>query len=180
MDNTKIIIGKIFDYNLNSTVINCIKSVEQYNSDNLRQSNVFPIFKSPPNIDNQSNTNPQTPLEFLKNQITLIKKQIDDKVVEQKELINIKQSAYKKKEQTEFEVIKLKEKKRLNERTRLLLQDPEVNIKKLKSIALATEERLQKLAFQWEDHRNSLQQSLELSNENNLKHFVSRNNIIIK
>lgn len=156
-----------------------MKSVEQFNSDNPKHSHDSPIFKSPPNIDNQSNTNPQTPLEFLKNQITLIKNQIDDKLVEQRELINLKQNAFNKKEQTEFEVIKLKEKKRLNERTRLLLQDPEVNIKKLKTIALATEERLQKLSIQWEDHRNSLQQSLELSNENNLKHFVSRSNIII-
>ncbi|XP_058129345.1 coiled-coil domain-containing protein 22 homolog [Anopheles ziemanni] len=53
-------------------------------------------------------------------------------------------------------VEKLKEEKKIKERTHILLENPEVNVAKLESIIVAAGEKMKKLQTQWETHRAPL------------------------
>ncbi|XP_055527909.1 coiled-coil domain-containing protein 22 homolog [Wyeomyia smithii] len=58
-------------------------------------------------------------------------------------------------------LIKLKEEKKFKERTHILLEDPEVNVKKCEAIIAASGERMKKLQEQWDAHRTPLIETLE-------------------
>ncbi|XP_053680941.1 coiled-coil domain-containing protein 22 homolog [Anopheles nili] len=56
---------------------------------------------------------------------------------------------------------KLKEEKKIKERTHILLENPEVNVAKLESIIAAGGEKMKKLQSQWEAHQAPLMATLE-------------------
>uniref|UniRef100_A0A182R0G4 Coiled-coil domain-containing protein 22 homolog n=1 Tax=Anopheles farauti TaxID=69004 RepID=A0A182R0G4_9DIPT len=56
---------------------------------------------------------------------------------------------------------KLREEKKIKERTHILLENPEVNVAKLESIISAAGEKMKKLQSQWETHRAPLVETLE-------------------
>uniref|UniRef100_A0A182TCP3 Coiled-coil domain-containing protein 22 homolog n=1 Tax=Anopheles maculatus TaxID=74869 RepID=A0A182TCP3_9DIPT len=56
---------------------------------------------------------------------------------------------------------KLKEEKKIKERTHILLENPEVNVAKLESIIAAAGEKMKKLQTQWETHRAPLMATLQ-------------------
>uniref|UniRef100_A0A182W1U2 Coiled-coil domain-containing protein 22 homolog n=1 Tax=Anopheles minimus TaxID=112268 RepID=A0A182W1U2_9DIPT len=56
---------------------------------------------------------------------------------------------------------KLKEEKKIKERTHILLENPEVNVAKLESIIAAAGEKMKKLQSQWESHRAPLMATLQ-------------------
>uniref|UniRef100_A0A182JAP8 Coiled-coil domain-containing protein 22 homolog n=1 Tax=Anopheles atroparvus TaxID=41427 RepID=A0A182JAP8_ANOAO len=58
-------------------------------------------------------------------------------------------------------VTKLKDEKKVKERTHILLENPEVNVAKLESIIAAAGEKMKKLQSQWETHRAPLVAILE-------------------
>uniref|UniRef100_A0AAG5DNG7 Coiled-coil domain-containing protein 22 homolog n=1 Tax=Anopheles atroparvus TaxID=41427 RepID=A0AAG5DNG7_ANOAO len=58
-------------------------------------------------------------------------------------------------------VTKLKDEKKVKERTHILLENPEVNVAKLESIIAAAGEKMKKLQSQWETHRAPLVATLE-------------------
>ncbi|XP_058055405.1 coiled-coil domain-containing protein 22 homolog [Anopheles bellator] len=58
-------------------------------------------------------------------------------------------------------VERLKEEKKVKERTHILLENPEVNVAKLESIIAAAGEKMKKLQSQWEAHRAPLVATLE-------------------
>uniref|UniRef100_A0A2M4ALB1 Coiled-coil domain-containing protein 22 homolog n=1 Tax=Anopheles triannulatus TaxID=58253 RepID=A0A2M4ALB1_9DIPT len=56
---------------------------------------------------------------------------------------------------------RLKEEKKVKERTHILLENPEVNIAKLEAIIVAAGEKMKKLQSQWESHQAPLLAKLE-------------------
>lgn len=102
-----------------------------------------------------------TPLESLQGEIDKIRHQIeettelcntlDKKRIEINESLDMHQKA----------IAKLMEEKKIKERTHILLEDPDVNVKKLETIIAAGGERMKKLQDQWDSHRIPLVETLE-------------------
>jgi coiled-coil domain-containing protein 22 len=65
----------------------------------------------------------------------------------------------------------LKDAKRVKERIKLLLENPEENMKKLESIMMTTRERMKRLEGQWDEHRKPLVETLEKATEKNSSKF---------
>uniref|UniRef100_U5ENS4 Coiled-coil domain-containing protein 22 homolog n=1 Tax=Corethrella appendiculata TaxID=1370023 RepID=U5ENS4_9DIPT len=112
------------------------------------------------------------PLELLNKEIGKLKADIESNLLENNQLVVENQKLSGEKLQREEILVKLKDEKKIKERTHLLLENPEVNIKKLEGIIVTSKERAVKLSEQWEEHRAPL---LEAIHESTAKNSVKIN-----
>ena len=120
----------------------------------------------------------KTPLETLQEEIEALQQEIEQSSQEGVQLESNRREIDETMEVQRKTVIKLKEEKKIKERTHILLEDPEVNVKKLEAIIAAGGERMKKLQDQWDAHRIPLVETLDayrLKNSDKLvrfKHFT--------
>lgn len=103
----------------------------------------------------------KTPLESLQEEIDQIRVEIERAVGEGTGLEGERMEVVELCEVQRAAVGKLKDEKKIKERTHILLEDPEVNVRKLQGIIGAGGERMKKLQDQWDVHRIPLEQELE-------------------
>lgn len=78
--------------------------------------------------------------------------------------------------QTEVDAItKLKSERKVAERTNLLLENPDVNFAKMEKVLATTQERINKLRDQWEEHRQPMMQQLEMAKQSSTQKYVYSN-----
>ena len=106
----------------------------------------------------------ESPLENLNVEIEKLKQTIEQNVLEHSKMISDKKDLNLELEENEKIVTKLKNQKKIKERTHIMLEDPAVNLKKLEDIINAGHERMKKMTEQWEEHREPLVKTLEASN----------------
>ncbi|XP_061515734.1 coiled-coil domain-containing protein 22 homolog [Anopheles gambiae] len=100
-------------------------------------------------------------LDALEQEIAAIETAISESRREQRELHAKRRTVAESAQAVESVVEKLKEEKKIKERTHILLENPEVNVAKLESIIAAAGEKMKKLQSQWEAHRSPLVATLE-------------------
>lgn len=69
-------------------------------------------------------------------------------------------------------ITKLKSERKVAERTNLLLENPEVNLSKMEKVLATTQERINKLQDQWEEHRRPMIQQLETAKQSSTQKSV--------
>lgn len=75
--------------------------------------------------------------------------------------------------QRELDVItKLKSERKVAERTNLLLENPDVNLSKMEKVLATTQERINKLRDQWDEHRRPMMQQLEMAKQSSTQKNV--------
>ncbi|XP_055626030.1 coiled-coil domain-containing protein 22 homolog [Toxorhynchites rutilus septentrionalis] len=110
----------------------------------------------------------KTPLETLQGETDQIRADIERNAHEFNALKSERASVSEIMETCRKAVGKLKEQKKMKERTHILLENTEVNVKKLEGIIAAAGDRMRKLQDQWETHRNPLVETLESYNSDKL------------
>ncbi|XP_065080310.1 coiled-coil domain-containing protein 22 homolog [Ochlerotatus camptorhynchus] len=103
----------------------------------------------------------KTPLESLQDDIDALREEIEQNVEENAAVHGSRTELGESMEVYRRAIVKLKEEKKIKERTHILLEDPEVNVKKLEAIIAAGGERMKKLQDQWDAHRTPLVETLE-------------------
>lgn len=69
-------------------------------------------------------------------------------------------------------VIQLRAERKVKERIHLVLENPEVNYGKMQTMVSNTQERIDKLKDQWDEHRGTLEEQLEKARETSTKKYV--------
>uniref|UniRef100_A0A182JXY7 Coiled-coil domain-containing protein 22 homolog n=1 Tax=Anopheles christyi TaxID=43041 RepID=A0A182JXY7_9DIPT len=100
-------------------------------------------------------------LDALEQEIAKIQSAIDESRCEQRDLHTKRKEVEESAKALEKVTEKLKEEKKIKERTHILLENPEVNVAKLETIIAAAGEKMKKLQSQWEAHRAPLVATLE-------------------
>ncbi|XP_062564380.1 coiled-coil domain-containing protein 22 homolog [Armigeres subalbatus] len=103
----------------------------------------------------------RSPLESLQRDIEALQQEIEQNSEDGKRLEKSRKEVDASAETYRKAIIKLKEEKKIKERTHILLEDPEVNVKKLETIIAAGDERMKKLQNQWDTHRVPLVDTLD-------------------
>lgn len=70
-------------------------------------------------------------------------------------------------------LVELKSERKIKERTNLLLENPTENLAKMEKVLSTTQERINKLHEQWEEHRSPLMKQLEQARQSTSKKYVS-------
>lgn len=140
-----------------------IKSVQQMTLNNVEIPNENDIVAIPEVSESDA----------LRFDIEKLKEKIEQHLTSRQEL-QASLNECKTKKSTENEVIgKLKSEKKIKERTHLLLENPEVNLTKMETVLTTTQERINKLKRQWEEHRVPLVEQLEKARQSSTKQYVS-------
>ncbi|XP_035892487.1 coiled-coil domain-containing protein 22 homolog [Anopheles stephensi] len=100
-------------------------------------------------------------LDALQQEIDKINTAIEETKREQRDLQTKRSIVGENAKTLESVTDKLKEEKKIKERTHILLENPEVNVAKLESIIVAAGEKMKKLQSQWETHRAPLMAQLQ-------------------
>lgn len=132
-----------------------IKSVQQLTLNNIEIPNQNDIVSMP-----EIST-----VDTLTFDIEKLKQSIEQCVVNRKTLSTKLNDIKEQKTNEEQTLAKLRDEKKIKERTHLLLQNPEVNMEKMGTVLKATEERMQQLEAQWQEHRAPLVEQLERANQ---------------
>lgn len=140
-----------------------IKSIQQLTLNNIEIPNENDIVQMP-----EIST-----VDALNFDIEKLKQSIEQCVVNRKHLMTKINDIREQKTKEEQAIVKLREEKKIKERTHILLENPEVNITKMGTVLASTEERLKKLSEQWEDHRQPLMERLERAQQSTSKQYVS-------
>lgn len=114
-----------------------------------------------------------SPVDALNFDIEKLKQSIEQGVINCKTIMTKISDIKDFKIQEEQKITKLKETKKIKERTHILLENPEVNILKMGTVLKTSEERLKKLAEQWDAHRLPLMEQLEKSQKLTSHKYVS-------
>lgn len=147
-----------------------VDRLQRFYSSSERKSTVVPVGQAASNAVEQKQdvlsiveaAKPgKTPLETLQEEIDQIRAEIERTVVEGTGLEGERMEVAEQCEVQLKAVGKLKDEKKIKERTHILLEDPEVNVKKLQGIIAAGGERMKKLQDQWDAHRIPLEKELE-------------------
>lgn len=115
----------------------------------------------------------KTPLESLQEEIDALQQEIVQHSEEGVQLESSRKETDESIEEYRKTIVRLKEEKKIKERTHILLEDPEVNVKKLEAIIAAGGERMKKLQDQWDAHRIPLVDTLEAYRLKNSDKLVS-------
>lgn len=142
-----------------------IKSIQQLTLNNIEIPNENDIVQMP-----EIST-----VDALNFDIEKLKQSIEQCVVNRKHLMTKISDVREQKTKDEQTIAKLRDEKKIKERTHILLENPEVNITKMETVLASTEERLKKLADQWEEHRQPLADRLERAQQSTSKQYVSVN-----
>lgn len=154
---------------LRSDHLRNIKSIQQLTLNNVEIANENDIVVMPEISESDT----------LRFEIEKLKETIEQHLVNRQQLqISINECRDEKSKETEI-IKKLKSEKKIKERTHLLLENPEVNLSKMKTVLATTQERINKLKAQWEEHRAPLVEQLEKARQSSTKQYVSFNVISI-
>ncbi|XP_058831111.1 coiled-coil domain-containing protein 22 homolog [Topomyia yanbarensis] len=102
-----------------------------------------------------------SPLESLHTEMDQIQVEIERIVAQCDELEVSRQQLNDTIEEHRRALATLRDEKKFKERTHILLEDPEVNVRKLEGIIAAGGERMRKLQDQWNAHRTPLLETLD-------------------
>lgn len=141
-----------------------IKSIQQLTLNNIEIPNENDIVQMP-----EIST-----VDALNFDIEKLKQSIEQCVVNRKHLMTKISDVREQKTKDEQTIAKLRDEKKIKERTHILLENPEVNITKMETVLASTEERLKKLADQWEEHRQPLVDRLERAQQTTSKQYVNQ------
>lgn len=139
-----------------------IKSVQQLTLNNVEIKNQNDIVIMPE----------ISPVDALNFDIEKLKQSIEQCVVNRKSLMSRINDIKELKVKEEENIVKLKEHRKVAERTHILLENPEVNITKMGSVLAATKERMKHLKEQWEERRIPLMEQLEQTQQSTSKQYV--------
>lgn len=140
-----------------------IKSVQQLTLNNIEIKNQNDIVTMPE----------ISPVDALNFDIEKLKQSIEQCVVNRKSLMSRIHDIKELKVKEEENIVKLKEQRKIAERTHILLENPEVNITKMGAVLEATKERMKNLKEQWEERRIPLMEQLEQTQQSTSKQYVS-------
>lgn len=140
-----------------------IKSIQQMKLNNIEIPNENDIVVMPEISESDT----------LRFDIEKLKETIEQHLVNRQQFqIGINECKDEKLRETEV-ITKLRSEKKIKERTHLLLENPEVNLSKMKTVLATTQERINKLKVQWEEHRVPLVEQLEKAKQSSTKQYVS-------
>ncbi|XP_049545267.1 coiled-coil domain-containing protein 22 homolog [Anopheles darlingi] len=144
----------------NTTSVDAIAKLQAYYAQNKAKSPILNDGEQEQDIG--SETNPTT------NQLTQIEEEMQAlrsslaKIQSEGQALRAKRETIDRETRSiEQTVDRLKEEKKIKERTHILLENPEVNIAKLEAIITAAGEKMKKLQSQWETHQAPLLAKLE-------------------
>ncbi|XP_050067177.1 coiled-coil domain-containing protein 22 homolog [Anopheles maculipalpis] len=112
-------------------------------------------------LDEHEMPNSLDQLDVVQQEIDAINTAIEETKREQRDLLSKRAIVEENANTLESAVEKLKEEKKIKERTHILLENPEVNVTKLESIIAAAGEKMKKLQSQWEAHKAPLMATLQ-------------------
>lgn len=139
-----------------------IKSVQQLTLNNIEIPNQNDIV-SMPEI---------SPVDALNFDVEKLKQSIEQCVINRKTLMTKISDIKELKATEELVIAKLRDDKRIKERTHILLENPEVNVAKMGAVLAATTARMQQLSNQWQEHRIPLVQQLERAGQSTAEQSV--------
>lgn len=142
-----------------------IKSVQQLTLNNVEIKNQNDIVIMPE----------ISPVDALNFDIEKLKQSIEQCVVNRKSLMARINDIKELKVKEEENIVKLKEQRKIAERTHILLENPEVNITKMGAVLEATKERMKHLKEQWNERRIPLMEQLEQTQQSTSKQYVKFN-----
>lgn len=140
-----------------------IKSVQQLTLNNIEIKNQNDIVIMPE----------ISPVDALNFDIEKLKQSIEQCVVNRKSLMSRINDIKELKVKEEENIVKLKEQRKIAERTHILLENPEVNVTKMGAVLAATKERMKHLKEQWDERRIPLMEQLEQTQQSTSKQYVS-------
>lgn len=140
-----------------------IKSVQQLTLNNVEIKNQNDIVIMPE----------ISPLDALNFDIEKLKQSIEQCVINRKSLMSRINDIKELKVKEEENIVKLKEQRKIAERTHILLENPEVNVTKMGAVLEATKERMKHLKEQWNERRIPLMEQLEQAQQSTSKQYVS-------
>ncbi|CAD7087154.1 unnamed protein product [Hermetia illucens] len=115
--------------------------------------------------------------EVLNSEIGKLKSAMDELLTSRKKILaditSIKEARTKQEEANK----ELRNERKIRERTCILLENPEENVKKMDMVLAATKERMNKLMEQWKSHKDPLVKTLEKSKSKNSSSF-EKNRVI--
>lgn len=114
-----------------------------------------------------------SPVDALNFDIEKLKQSIEQCVVNRKSLMSRISDIKELKVKEEENIVKLKEQRKIAERTHILLENPEVNITKMGAVLEATKERMKHLKEQWNERRIPLMEQLEQTQQSTSKQYVN-------
>lgn len=139
-----------------------IKNVQQLTLNNIEIKNQNDIVIMPE----------ISPVDALNFDIEKLKQSIEQCVVNRKSLMSRINDIKELKVKEEENIVKLKEQRKIAERTHILLENPEVNITKMGAVLAATKERMKHLKEQWDERRIPLMEQLEQAQQSTSKQYV--------
>lgn len=140
-----------------------IKSVQQLTLNNIEIKNQNDIVIMPE----------ISPVDALNFDIEKLKQSIEQCVINRKSLMSRINDIKELKVKEEENIVKLKEQRKVAERTHILLENPEVNITKMGAVLEATKERMKNLKEQWVERKGPLMEQLEQTQQSTSKQYVS-------
>lgn len=140
-----------------------IKSVQQLKLNNIEIKNQNDIVIMPE----------ISPVDALNFDIEKLKQSIEQCVVNRKSLMSRINDIKELKVKEEENIVKLKEQRKIAERTHILLENPDVNITKMGAVLQATKERMIHLKEQWDERRIPLMEQLEQTQQSTSKQYVN-------
>ncbi len=140
-----------------------IKSVQQLTLNNIEIKNQNDIVIMPE----------ISPVDALNFDIEKLKQSIEQCVINRKSLMSRINDIKELKVKEEENIVKLKEQRKIAERTHILLENPEVNITKMGAVLEATKERMKHLKVQWDERSIPLMEQLEQTQQSTSKQYVN-------
>lgn len=106
-------------------------------------------------------------IQDLDKDIELLRQSIDEMLLEHKQIQISINNTKELRKQSQVTQTKLKDEKKVHERTCVVLENPEVNIAKMQALIASTQSRKAKLEEKWLQHREPLQQAWESTKAKN-------------
>lgn len=113
-----------------------------------------------------------SPIDKLNLEMSSLRDTIEEMLASRKQIQECVQNLKEDRVQYEKDVESLQKVRKVKERTCILLENPEVNLEKMKSLISSSEQRLKKVHQQWDEHRIPLEEALNEALSKNSDKFV--------
>lgn len=140
-----------------------VKSVQQLKLNNIELPHDDDIVQMPEVSE----------LDAIQFDIEKLKEGIEENVAEQQQLLaNIADLKSEMGKENEL-LVQIRAERKVKERTHLVLENPDVNYSKMVGVVANTQERIDKLKEQWDEHRVALMEQLDKARQSSTKKYVS-------
>ncbi|KAL5286232.1 CCDC22 family protein [Megaselia abdita] len=129
-----------------------------------------PIAEKPQNL---------SPVDKINVEISSLRDTIEETLASRKHIQECVQNFKEERVQYEKDFESLQKDRKVKERTCILLENPEVNLEKMNSLISSSEQRLNKIHLQWDEHRIPLEEALKEALSKNSDKF-SKNKVILE